>query len=73
MGSELPRLINRWTGVPDASAECDDCGWSNENRKNALATGSVHARRTGHQVHATQTLSITYNRREGARRKYEVT
>lgn len=71
--SDLPRLKNRASGVTDAAAECDDCDWLNEGRSNALATASIHARRTGHQVYARQEISVTYNRREGVHHRYRVT
>ena len=64
MGARLPALANRYSGVLDAQAECRDCDWENRNRKNALATASVHARRTGHEVHVEQTVGVAYNRRD---------
>jgi hypothetical protein len=60
----LPALVNAYSGISHAQAECLDCGWTNFNRKNALATGSVHARRTGHMVSVEQVVGVTYNRRE---------
>jgi hypothetical protein len=66
VGRSLPELARVSSGITHAIAECVDCDWRNENRKNALATGSVHARRTGHFVMVEQVLSVFYNRREGA-------
>jgi hypothetical protein len=69
----LPPLANRYSGVLEAAAECDECEWLTESRKNALALGSQHARRTGHQVTCTQTISVRYNRKEGVDSQYRVT
>lgn len=63
--------ITRRAGVTGAIAECDECPWRNLQR-NALATGAIHARATGHQVHCVQELSITYNAKDGVNHKYEV-
>jgi hypothetical protein len=62
----LPALGRSSSGITHALAECVDCDWRNENRKNALATGSIHARRTGHFVMVEQVLSVFYNRRDDA-------
>lgn len=62
----MPRaraLKNKYSGVLDAQAACDDCEWSSYTRTNALANGSLHARRTGHTVRAEQTIGVTYNRK----------
>jgi len=72
-GYRMPPLQNRYSGVTEALAECDVCDFQATNRKNALALASQHARRTGHQVHATQVLSIVYNKTEGTPHRYRVT
>jgi hypothetical protein len=40
-------------------AECDDCGWSCEER-NAQGLASQHAERTGHLVQVTVTRHYEY-------------
>lgn len=62
----MPPLRSTHTGVIEAMATCQTCGWSNEDRHNALATGSIHARRYGHHVEVEQTISITYNKGAGS-------
>jgi hypothetical protein len=59
----LPPLRNTYSGVSAAMAQCRECDWRNE-RKNAMATASVHARTTGHEVHCDQIVVVTYNRQE---------
>lgn len=59
--------MRRDSGVNHAVAICSDCGWRNENRKNALATAAIHARKHGHEVSVDQCLGITYNRRASDR------
>jgi hypothetical protein len=49
----------------DERAWCTECGWSNSNYKNALATAARHADATGHEVHIEQGISIVYNRKSG--------
>ena len=58
----LPPVRNTWSGVVHALAECDECDFEAGNHKNALALGNQHARRSGHQVHVEQCISVTYNR-----------
>jgi len=53
--------MRRRSGVVHAMAECEDCGWTTEFYKNALANGAQHARRTGHTVHVEQAIAVTYN------------
>lgn len=67
---QFPALTNRYSGVLDAFAECDECEFEASNRKNALALGSQHARRTGHQVRCEQSIGVTYNRKESVDRNY---
>lgn len=59
-----PRLVNRYTGIEHAEAQCQDCDWHTYQRKNALATASLHARRTGHAVRAMQAVIVFYNKRD---------
>lgn len=59
-----PDLKNRYSGVVHAQAECEDCDWTASERKNALANGSLHARRTGHTVQCEQVTAVTYNKKE---------
>jgi hypothetical protein len=66
----LPPLANRHSGVLDAEATCDECDFTAYNRKNALALGSQHARRTGHQVRCQSIIGVTYNRKEGVPHSY---
>jgi hypothetical protein len=68
----LPSLANRYSGIIECLAECDECDFAATNRKNALALASQHARRTGHQVHAEQTIGVTYNRKDGVAHKFEI-
>lgn len=67
----LPPLANSYSGVFDAVAKCDECDALYDNRKNAVALGNQHARRTGHQVHWEQTIGGTYNRKEGIAKDYD--
>lgn len=57
----LPPLKSRATGVLDADAECRECPWATNSRKNAMGLGAQHAMRTGHEVIATQTIVAAYN------------
>lgn len=66
----FPPLTNRYSGVLDATAECDECEFTADNRKNALALGSQHARRTGHQVRCEQSIGVTYNRKADVTSNY---
>jgi hypothetical protein len=59
----LPPLRNTYSGVSAVMAECRDCPWRLE-RKNAMGTANIHARRTGHEVHVDQIVVVTYNRRD---------
>lgn len=43
-----------------AVAECEDCGWSYCNHKNALAIGAKHAYKTGHMVQVELGSYVTY-------------
>ncbi|MDD5327440.1 MAG: hypothetical protein PHY02_06455 [Phycisphaerae bacterium] len=43
---ESATRIKRSFGVVHATAECEDCGWRNEQYKNAQATAAIHARNT---------------------------
>ena len=70
MGKPMPPLANRYSGVIDAEAMCAECEWVTYGRKNAMALASQHARRTGHQVRAEQTISVVYNRKEGVENRY---
>jgi hypothetical protein len=49
------------TGILSVFAECRSCGW-NSWASNALGNAAQHADRTGHEVHAEQTIGVTYNR-----------
>lgn len=55
--------MTKHTGVLEAMAECEDCGWQADNRKNAMAVGAIHARAHGHFVRAEQTIVVLYNKR----------
>lgn len=62
--SSTPPLLNRYSGIVHAMSECDDCEWTTESPKNALANASLHARRTGHTVRCEQVMSVIYNRKD---------
>lgn len=49
------------SGLLDANAQCRTCGWEATSR-NAVGIAAQHAARTGHAVHAEQTIGITWNR-----------
>lgn len=66
----MPPVANTYTGVLDCTAECDECEFTADNRKNAMAVGNLHARRTGHQVRIEQTLSVMYNKKDDVERNY---
>lgn len=53
-------LVNTSSGKVGERAWCVTCGWSNENYKNALATGKRHCEATGHKVECEQAISIVY-------------
>lgn len=66
----LPPVTNRFSGVLDAEAFCAECPWFTMAR-NAMGSGNLHARRTGHQVRVQQIIGVTYNRKDGVPNRYE--
>lgn len=48
-----------------AIAECQDCGWTCDNYKNAQAVGAKHAKDYNHFVRVETTLCSYYNYPEG--------
>ncbi len=52
--------VDTYTGITHAIAFCHECGWENQNRKNAMATGKIHAMTHGHKVDVEQLLSVRY-------------
>jgi hypothetical protein len=52
-----------YTGIPYAIATCDDCGWTTQCHKNALANAKRHHNATGHTVQVEQMLIVAYTRR----------
>jgi len=49
--------------VIHAIAICKDCGWRNEQYKNAQATAAIHARKYEHKVHVEAGLTGIYDGR----------
>lgn len=55
---EPTRRVGRWSGVLTVWAACE-CGWESD-AKNAIANAKRHAQATGHVVHASQEIMVTY-------------
>jgi hypothetical protein len=51
-------------GVIHAIAECEDCGWRNEQYKNAQATAAIHAEKHQHKVQVDIGLAGSYDGRK---------
>jgi hypothetical protein len=57
-------ILNKYSGLLDAMAECRQpgCPWPDQTGRNAVGLAAQHAARTGHEVHAEQTIGVTWNR-----------
>ena len=55
--------MDRSFGVTHAIAECEDCGWRNEQYKNAQATAAIHAKKHKHKVQVDIGLAGYYDGR----------
>lgn len=56
--------VNTYTGMLDAHAWCEDCRFEQDER-NAVGLAAQHAdRHPDHEVHAEQTIGVTYNRKK---------
>jgi len=53
--------MKRTSGIVHGMAECKDCGWRNENYKNAQATGAIHAKKHKHRVEVEVGYSHVYD------------
>ena len=53
--------VPRRSGVIEGAAWCETCGWETHSYKTALMLGANHAKHTGHEVRAEQTIVVTYN------------
>ena len=56
----MKHKVKTKSGITHAIAQCQDCYWSNEAFKNAMATGKVHAMAHGHKVIVEQTIAVHY-------------
>jgi len=53
--------MKKQTWPVHAAAECNDCGWTASNWKNAAATAAIHAKAFNHFVRVETVLVSYYN------------
>ena len=56
--------IRKAFGINHCIAECRNCGWRNENYKNAQATAAIHAQKYKHKVVVDIGIGGYYDGRE---------